>query len=274
MKSLSYPLLATILTAVLVTGLGCDLAGQSGDDYTIALQRFNDRYTHVEQANAYQKQAAQLTGWDVNVIHEADASIVHWGSYGSLDAAGKGLEKARTASANGQPLFPMAMVIPMPGPPPGPAEWNLANVKDPNAFYTLLVAVEYNDPEAGQYGYKNNMVDITRKLREMGYEAYYYVEGEKGLVCVGTFPESALKAEQQAVRNPDTGEFMMWQEVKVIADPKLRQLHDVDFPELVVNGYGEIRIIRDPKTGKVIKEVKQTSLPYRIPGRQSSRVLR
>ncbi|MBS3821541.1 MAG: hypothetical protein KGY81_07250 [Phycisphaerae bacterium] len=257
---------ATALTAAAVCGSGCTPVESATANYTIALYRSNDPQTHVNMANHFQKIAERETGWDIDVIHETNASTVHWGRYATMQQAGTGLQTARARRAsNGRPLFPYAMVIPMPGPAPGPPEWDLRNVEDPNAYYTVLVAVEYDVPEEDYFGYKKRIVDYTRELREMGYEAYYHVVGDKGLVCVGTFPQSALRTVEQKVRHPRTGDIS-FREVKVVRNRDMKKLIDEDFPDLQVVGAGEAQVIVDPQTGKR-KMAKKKSQPYVIPGR-------
>jgi hypothetical protein len=269
MKHTTVIMLVAVLATAAFIGSGCTPIGSGEANYTIALYRFNDTQTHIDMANRFQKIAEQETGWDVDVIHEADASTVHWGRYATMQQAGEGLRTARARRAsNGRPLFPYAMVIPMPGPAPGPPEWDLRNVKDPSAYYTVLVAVEYDVPEQDYFGYKKRIVDYTRELREMGYEAYYHVVGDKGLVCVGTFPQSALQTVEQEVRHPRTGDIS-FREVKVVRDPRMKKLIDEDFPDLLVVGAGEAQVTIDPETGEK-KTVTKKSQPYVIPGRGSN----
>jgi hypothetical protein len=156
----------------------------------------------------------------------------------------------------------------MPGPPPGPPQWDLRNVKNPDAYYTVLVGVEYDVPERNYYGYKKRVVEYAEALREQGYEAYYLVVGDKGLICVGTFPRHAIEAIQQEVHHARTGD-VSWREIKIVRDERMKKLLEVDFPDLQVNGAGEANLTIDPATGQQ-KAIKERSQPYIIPGRDDA----
>ncbi len=270
-------LLAATLAGLMICSLNCEPISMPGLQpnrearYTIALQRFADPSRHATQAKQYQAEASRITGWDIDVIHEADASVIYWGRYDTLEEAGKDLEeKVRTAAGpSGRPMFPMAMVIPMPGPVPGPPEWDLARIKNPNLYYSVLVAVEYDVPGKTQTSYKKRIVDLVRGLRDNGYDAYYHVVGQKGLVTVGLFPKDAVAVRKQRVKNPKTGKLMMIRDMKVVEDPQMQKLMTEDFPDLAVNGAGEVQIKTDPKTGKKTR-TKQKSQPYILPYQQAA----
>jgi len=146
-------------------------------------------------------------------------------------------------------VFARAMVVPLPGKDVGPAEFNLTAAK---GSMTVLVAVFRDVPEKKLFRRRGRAVDYCRRLRQGGYEAYYWHGKVSSHVTIGSFTNSSVREE----RTPHGTRT-------VVTDPRVLQIQK-DFPMLAINGYGENQIIRDPGTGKVHR-IPYKSRLVRIP---------
>ena len=192
-------------------------------------------------------------GWDgVFVINKAAQSELYWGRYRSGEQARKNLATAKAHRAEtGIKPFGKATVVTLPGKDIGPPEWNLRNCP---AAYTLLVAVFTNDPARNYIGRRKFAVDYCRRVREGGYEGYFYHGPVVSHVTIGAFGESAV-------------EFKRDQPVEraIIRDPRILELQKPGvFPHLAVNGSGENELGWDLKAKKWVRLPKRTRV-MRVP---------
>jgi hypothetical protein len=76
--------------------------------------------------------------------------------------------------------------------PTAPQEWNLANLRktrtDLDHFWTLQIAAYWGSPERKKYA-----TDAVRDARAQGIEAYYYHGQAVSSVCIGCWPQSAVR---------------------------------------------------------------------------------
>lgn len=247
--------------ASLATGKGL-LAKSNADaqpnwkeQYTIML--FTDSSDrHVEAADYWKTSAQKFTGWSgLFVVHEEQGSMLCWNHYDSVSAANGDLKKAKQfRSPTGQSPFTQAITIPLPGTDFGPPQWSLLNAK---GAYTVLVGVYYDVPEEKYIGRKKFAVECVKRLREAGYEAYYFHGPARSHVCVGTFPDESVEKIRVVV--PDRGETYR-NEVK---DPRIIALLK-QFPDLSINETASkltIGVDVDPKTHqpkRIAETVKST----------------
>jgi hypothetical protein len=232
--------------SVLENLFGGGSAAPAGEaDRTIILATFTDPLQHAQQAEDYRRKITEKLGWkDVFVHTEKGRSVLLWGRYVTDDQAQSNLRKAKTyRAADGTAVFAQAFIAPLPGgTDTGPAEWNLKNA---TGAYTLLVAVFKDDPEHKYVGRKKgDAVDLVKKLRDAGREAYFYHQPGMSNVTIGSFPANAVRREGDNV---------------TVLDPRVTQLQQ-EFPELLVNGNTITDIKRDPKTQQVTKITQKTYL--------------
>ncbi|MCD6365887.1 MAG: hypothetical protein J7M14_08430, partial [Planctomycetes bacterium] len=160
------------------------------------------------------------------LVTKSGHSELFWGRYRSIASARKNLIKAKEyRNAMGRRPFLSAITVPLPGKDVGPPEWSLLNAK---GTYTLQVATYYDVPKQNYFGRKRSAVEECRKLRELGYEAYYYHGPVRSHVTIGTFGPSAIET---IIENNKTK--------KVYRDPRIAELRNV-FPEHVINGNADV----------------------------------
>jgi hypothetical protein len=242
-------------------GAGMNLGGYAAEDeYTLLLMTLTGP-DHVNLADLYLQRTKQYTRWDnLYVVNKDDSSVLYWGRYRTRQDAMKNLQTAKeyVAPATKQHIFRMATVVPLPGKDVGPPEWNLKNAE---GDYTVLVAVFQNLPQRNYFGRKNRAVELCRKLRERGQEAYYFHDIARSGVTIGTFPAGAVATQRVARRHPQTGDTF-YEDLRVVVDPKMKAILK-DNPEFLYCGNTEIRSEQDPKTGKIVRRVSP-SVPLSI----------
>lgn len=231
-------------------------------EYTILLARYKGP-AHVRLASGA-KRELKSQGWkDVFVVHEHEFSAVYSGHYDETRQASRDLKKAKNFTlANGRKPFDKAIVVSVPGThDKGPEKWNFKNAV---GRYSLLVAIFYDVPQQNYFGRRLRAVELCKKLRKQGEEAYFYHGPNKSGVTIGTFGPNAIKTQVMKVKHPETGQYFE-QDRKYINDPRLRALRN-KYPELLICGNTEITKKMVMKNGKAVveKEVQQ-SYPIGIP---------
>lgn len=243
-------------------GSGLTLPGQPApeDEYTLLLTTLTGP-DHVNLADLYLQRTRQYTNWtDLFVVNGDDSSALYWGRYRTREEAMKNLRtaKAYTTPATGEHIFHMATIVPLPGKDIGPAEWNLANAP---GEYTVLVAIFQDLPQQNYFGRKSRAVDLCRKLREQGVEAYFLHDASRSGVTIGTFPAQAVQVRRVPRKHPQTGD-VFYEDHRVVVDPKMKAVLR-DYPELLYCGNTEIRTEPDPQTGKLVRRAAP-SVPLSI----------
>ena len=175
---------------------------------------------HTARANQVKLLWQQATGRrDWYVIHQDDQSLVYFGYYRSISDP-KDRDTARSMADRkmiqnlkdtvGDYPFEQAMLLPLDAPDPtAPPQWNLVNAK---GAWTLEIAVYRGAPEPGSPDRKTAAVDAVRKARAMGIEAYYYHGPSASSVCIGAWPQEAVR--QENLQNGDPN-----QALTVVPDP-------------------------------------------------------
>ena len=258
---------------------------------------------HVERARQVKEElmkTSPMKTW--YVTHNEQQSIVYYGYYRSFNEKEDAKEAARLKADRdriaamkdqvGNQPFKDARPVPVAGPDPiAPPEFNLVNAP---GSWSLQIAA-YLGAERKEYA-----VNAVRDARKMGVEAYYYHGPSSSLVCIGHWPEEAIRKQEfdggspvdpldhdrpimvfgagaeipDAMRKPiidkETGRPMRILEQRVdVVDPTLRATM-TKYPTHVLNGDEEIIKYRDPATGQMISRGKPTVI---VPIPHSSSVL-
>src|SRR5207237_4117084 len=95
------------------------------------------------------------------------------------------------ATQSGEVLFPHCYFVEVNAPDPvAPAEWNLANA---NGYWSLQIAAYKDSPRRKEFA-----VDAVREARKQGIPAYFYHGPTASSVCVGAWPRSAVKEQDES----------------------------------------------------------------------------
>ncbi len=263
-----------LLAMVLMAGgflAGCDEMGVSSSSsvkdgaYTILLFT-HEGADHVAESANHKTRASEATGWgDLFVVHKEKFSGLYWGHYKTRKAAARNLKRAKafsspTTKAN---IYVRAMVVPLPGRDEGPAEWNLKNTPA-DRKYSVQVGVYYDIPSRRYFGRKGEAVEVCKRLRQRGEEAYYFHGPVRSGVFVGSFPASSASVGKVQRHDPRTGRGS-YVENFIVHDPRIKRILR-DYPELVICGNTETTSVYDRKTGQVRKVTKPSTVVV-IPGR-------
>ncbi|MBN1555931.1 MAG: hypothetical protein JXA11_14400 [Phycisphaerae bacterium] len=243
--------------------VGCDGAGAGGGGWNLGGYAAEDEYTlllttltgpdHVNLADLYLQRMKQYTDWQgLYVVNKDESSALYWGKYRTRQDALKNLQTAKqyVTPGSGENLFRMATIVPLPGQDVGPSEWNLKNAR---GEYTVLVAVFQDLPQQNYVGRKSRAVDLCKKLRQQGQEAYFLHETSRSGVTIGTFPAEAMRTRQVEKIHPQTGDKYLVEE-RVVIDPRMKAILKEN-PEFLYCGNTEIRNELDPQTGKIVRRV-------------------
>ena len=152
---------------------------------------------HAGVAERVRQQVQAVTGLrDFYLVRGEDRTVLYHGFYTTNDPAVDPKEGRRARSerdlierlqdARKQQIFPQARFEPLQRPDPVAApEWDLRNAK---GFWSLLVC-SYTDPARS----KEAAVESVREMRKNGIEAYYFFKDTQAHVCIGMWPEAAVK---------------------------------------------------------------------------------
>jgi len=162
---------------------------------------------HVERANRVKETLlAGTTMRDWYVIHQDGQSALYYGYYRSFDdpkdpdtrraQSDRKIIDAMTDQLGNRP-FKYAFFVAMDSPDPvAPPEWNLVNAQ---GAYSLQIAAY-----TGSALRKQMAVDSVRDARAAGIPAYYYHGETVSSVCIGAWPESAVRRRTVVIN--DTGD--------------------------------------------------------------------
>lgn len=260
-------------------GLAMGFAALAGDKpgedvWAIRCASFSgeNRVRTAEDCAEKLRQVDKLKAKLVQVFHERDQSIVFYGHYKKRvsDKSDKSDFKpdpsqdlafirslSITPGGRGNPPiwpFRLATIDTLPVPSSVPAEWQLENAR---GKYSLQVAVFYDTQEMHER--RAAAEAYCRLLREQGEEAYIDHGPTNSIVCIGAFPESALRSFQQ--QDPLTGRVRV---VRRIVDPKMLAAQK-RHPYHLQNGAKMVEISRD-KAGNKTRD-PHVSFPVEIPKR-------
>lgn len=209
---------------------------------------------HTSRIQSFKRQTELDAGWrGLYVKNKTGHSELYLGKYATPAEAADDLKKAKKyRTPLDVAVYAQAMVIPLPGTDPGPPEWNLLNA---NGFYTIIVAVFYDQPEANYFGRKEYAVAYCKQLREKGEEAYFRHGSARSTVTIGAFPKDAIAMVK-------SGNLTKEQ----IRSQQMFEIHK-RYPELAVNGRQELIWDINPVTGKA-EQMPVRSYPAHIPGKK------
>ena len=251
-----------------------------GAQYTIFCGRLQGD-AHVERSNKIKNDLIAKTGLrDFYVVHEDGQSLLYFGYYRTFsDAADRketsraqtDLKRLKTMEMDGNRIFAGAVFVDLEAPDPqAPPEWNLVNAK---GTWSLQIAAYKDSPLR-----KEAAVEAVREARKQGIEAYYYHGESVSSVCVGAWPEPAVRVHDAAsskvnpydnilVASPGVGEVSglagRQENVKVInervevIDPTLLATMK-QYPHHAVNGMQMTKTVEG-------KQTSDPSLLIRIP---------
>jgi hypothetical protein len=185
-----------------------------GAQYTIFCTRIEGDM-HVQQANRIKSDLIAGTGMkDWYVIHGDAESILYYGFYRTITDANDPGEMQRAQNDRrkidgmidkmGDQPFRGALFVGLDAPDPdAPPQWNLVNAE---GAYSLQIAVYKDNPQR-----KQAAVETVKAAREQGVEAYYYHGENASLVCIGAWPESAVRINDanSAAANTDPDQPLM-----------------------------------------------------------------
>lgn len=179
----------------------------AGARYTLFCDAFSGP-DHVQRAAEIKKLLtthSKLKDW--YVIHQEGQSSLYHGYYREFDVRVEGdaaskkdaaraqrdretLEMIPNPNATNRKLFPRSMFVPLDAPDPtAPPEWNLTNAP---GYWTVQIAA-YTGPDR-----KQAAVESVRGARQMNVPAFYYHGETVSSVCIGNWPDSAVKRQQAA----------------------------------------------------------------------------
>lgn len=226
--------------------------------YTILLAEFGGP-RHARLAEQNLQNVKEHTRWDRDlwVLHRESASVLCRGRYRSINALQTDLKECKQfATPSGVRPFVRSHMIVLPGADIGPKKWNLRHVD--HGTYTFQLGVFYNIPEQNYMNRKAEALDFCQKLRQRGYEAYFYHGPNRSLVTLGLYPASAVETRRIRNVHPQTKD-VSWVEQKVLVNEELKKLRE-EFPELIVCGNVEYNITYNPATMKREKHASQTAV--------------
>jgi hypothetical protein len=195
---------------------------------------------HVETARGLKAALMQRTGMrEWYILHESGQSRLYYGFYRSINEPADAAESKRAqddrkkieslVDGGGERPFRRCQFVQLSAPDPeSPPEWNLVNVAEGKAW-TLIVGAYKDHPDRKKFA-----VDAVREARARGEEAYYYHGDTISNVCVGAWPEEAMKEERV-----DAAEG-----VNIQRDPLLVLPPGMKAPGKVTNREGEgVRVV-------------------------------
>ncbi len=243
---------------------------------------------HAARAKSLRSQLVKSTGMTDWYIVQADGhSTLYYGFYRD-EKDTRAHEDRKTISnlrlANGDKLFQMVCLMPLEGGGQySHPQWNLENAQ---GAYTLQIAVYRDSPQRKDFAFQ-----AVKDARASGIEAYYYHGPTASLVCIGAWPETAVRETTEikaqdpnevigiappATDVPENGITPDGRRVRFvkptyeIIDASLRNAKK-QYPTQSINGL-ESRRLKNPQTGE-IRTVTTPSVVVKIP-RKSAPPLR
>jgi hypothetical protein len=170
-----------------------------GARWTIYCAAFNGP-GHAENARAVRDQMLRQTKLgDWYIVQTAGSSTLYYGYYREIDEKTDAAEAARAAAdrraigaltdAAGARIFPLAVVMPLDQPDPwSRPEWDLRNAR---GYWSLQIAAMRDRPDR-----RRLVAEAVEELRKQGIEAYYLHGPALSAICVGAFPENAVRVSE------------------------------------------------------------------------------
>lgn len=247
-----------------------------------------DGPAHVEQAKQLKAQlvaATKSSKW--YIVHEDDKSSIYYGFYRTIDRGTKEgdlahADRLRIASmknATGETTLQLATFLQIDrAAPDAPVEWDLGAItRNPKQYWSLQIAAYTADAsDAEGHDRKWAAVESVKALRAQGIPAFFYHGESISSVCVGIWPEEAIKKQAGGNDSGNAGSRSAEQTLFVSnaplppgvtpRDPEGRPmkamvprveivdstLHEMmlRFPSHMINAEERMHRVRDPKTGE------------------------
>jgi hypothetical protein len=268
-----------------------------------------DGPAHIEQAKQLKAQlvaATKSSKW--YIVHEDDKSSIYYGFYRTIDRGTKEgdlahADRLRIASmknAAGEMTLQLATFLQIDrAAPDAPLEWDLGAItRNPKQYWSLQIAAYTADAsDAEGHDRKWAAVESVKALRAQGIPAYYYHGESISSVCVGIWPEEAIKKQAGGNAKGNAGSLSAEQTLFVAnaplppgvtpKDPEGRpmkamvpKVEIVDstlldmmrrFPSHMINAEERMHRVRDPKSGEE-RMVPAPSFLVEVPEAKASSV--
>jgi hypothetical protein len=178
---------------------------------------------HIQRAKQFKAELAEETKsnkW--YVVHEEDKSTIYYGFYRTIDHGTKEgaiAQADRAGLANlknraGESPLQLCSFLQLDRPAPeASAEWDLGSyTRNPRQFWSLQIAA-YTADATDDKGHDRKWaaVESVKELRAQGIPAFFHHSEAISIVCVGMWPEEAVKRQvggnekgNAGAQNPDT----------------------------------------------------------------------
>lgn len=193
-----------------------DVAAPLEAQFTLYCRDFTGP-NHAQVAEQVKRQVEEGSGLhDFYVVRGDQRTVLYHGFYETFDEE-VDRRKAKKAQAdrdllerltdsNGSRIFPRTVFEPLDRPDPSaPPEWDLTNA---DGYWTVLVNTYTESAQR-----KEVAVETVREMRQNGIEAYFFHKGGQSHICIGTWPRSAVKEQQntgdERLINPDDPETII-----------------------------------------------------------------
>src|SRR3954469_21725660 len=154
---------------------------------------------HIQQSTQLRDQLIKSTGMrDWYVVHGANDSTLYYGFFKSLDKNAKAARAKIDAltDAHGARPFSSAIIVELTPPDPeAPPQWDLVNAPRGMAWSVQIAAYE-GSPQRKKFA-----VHAVREARVQGVPAYYYHGPSISSVCVGAWPDPAVRGDAEPAYN-------------------------------------------------------------------------
>jgi hypothetical protein len=155
-----------------------------------------DRFARMAQLKAYMMAKTELKDW--YVVHDEQNSTLFYGFYTAVEKTERSSARAHADRKmisefrdNDERPFAACFFTPVTPPDPAaPPEWNIVNAP-PRAHWSVQIAAFKDNNER-----KQAAVQAVKELREKGVDAYFHHGQAVSSVCVGLWPEDALKRQE------------------------------------------------------------------------------
>jgi hypothetical protein len=155
-----------------------------------------ERISRMAQLKNYLMQKSPMKDW--YVVHDEQNSTLFYGFYSTVEKAERGSARAHAdrkavsewRDGDERPFAACFFTPITPPNPVAPPEWNLANAPA-DAYWSVQIAAFKDSPQR-----KQAAVEAVKELREKGVNAYYYHGNAVSSVCIGAWPEDALKRQE------------------------------------------------------------------------------
>ena len=257
---------------------------------------------HSQRAKQFKAELAEATKsgkW--YVVHEEDKSTIYYGFYRTIDRGTKEgvmaqadrAELAKLKNRAGELPLQLCSFLQLDRPAPqASAEWDLGSYsRNPRQFWSLQIAAYTADAtDKDGHDRKWAAVESVRELRAQGIPAFFHHSDAISIVCVGMWPEEAVKRQSGGNRagnagteNPDATIVVSNSQLPANLAPKDgdghpieamvprievldRSMHDMmqRYPSHLLNSEFIGHKVKDPQTG-VVEMVPESTFLVMVP---------